>query len=223
MKAVIASILLSFSAPAFCGEMTDDQRREYLTLCFGNKGFNIQVDEADRSSKNFDGQVDDAIRDLPNEMKMEAYRRRQECALELRNSELEQPVDAYINTRDQRYVELYLRTEPIEYTFGILCRRPDILADFRLSQALMGKQASSELIETQLFGKTIRGFSENFDLTDQSLNCKKRRICEVRGRVPVEILTKTIDLYGTPGMQVKVLKGTCAGEAGFVNERFIDY
>ena len=153
----------------------------------------------------------------------------QKCALDVARMDDYDSRQAMINTGDQSSVDLYLTIKPEEYTAAILCKRPDILMNFQLARRLMASGRNVDPTLKGIVNSVLAQLSASIgvnplDLDLDNLSCSEERICEVRGSVPIEVLTDVVSFYkAIPSRQVRVLAGNCEDKVGYVNERFIDF
>jgi hypothetical protein len=121
----------------------------------------------------------------------------------------------------------------MEYARGIICKRPDIRQSLAMGAQLrqLGAGLDPDL-KAQI--DNMFGSSLGLDLEDPttrallevdiaSIDCNVQRICEVRGSVPVQVLSDTMYIFDIPMRQVTVQAGQCEGKNGFVNERFVTF
>ncbi|WP_349369363.1 hypothetical protein [Salinarimonas sp.] len=199
-------------------------RRDYMFLCLlGDLDF-VDRETGERLADEFWNErssrreAPDFLDKLTLDERLRVMERVQACFLQL--SRPASP--ARINPRDARYAELYLDVDPVEYTSGILCERSDIRMQLVFAQQMFGQGGGTPPLLRQLL--ETEGFPVNpFDLDLANLDCSVERICQLRGSVPIEVMSGEAELYGIPARQVRALAGNCEGKVGFVNERFIDF
>ncbi|MEM9431109.1 MAG: hypothetical protein AAGA32_16650, partial [Pseudomonadota bacterium] len=187
----------------------------------------ISVRRADQAGEVVrEADVVSVIEALPPNERLRGSELMKDCRARVDELKTDPPTEARVNAEDASVAELYLNADPQEYTAGILCRRPDIVEQLRLSQKLLGMEPgdtpppmAAQLMEGVNDSLPYEVLSFDFD----ALDCGVERICEVRGSVPITVLSESLSLYGLRARQVAVGAGSCEGKTGFMNERFIDF
>lgn len=212
-------------------ELSSEERRDYIAACLYGK-----IDTYDRELRkegagqlldNFGGSSvevsPDLLETLPDNERLKFLEKGRECILKLADALKSTLVDARFNARNGNYGEIYLTPEQTEITLGIICERPDIQMQLQLGSLLTGGSITPEVIATWvgLTGAQAKDAFRGVDLNN--IDCSKPRICQIRGSVPLETSDLAVDYLGTRLVGVTPLAGSCKGQFGYLNERFIDY
>lgn len=219
-------------------EMDTQTRRDFIAACMFSGG--ISVSGREPTVTDADGSVDidrtvqswvDAF-DKPAD-KLAAGREIRSCIQQILDANSYEKRQSRIVPRDNLYAELALSVDPIRYAEGVVCKRPDIRQHLMIGHQLRQfgqnidpntKSAIDEMVGG-ILGVNMKGSFESalFQVNPATLDCSQERICDVRGSVPVDVLSNTMYVFDIPMRQVEVLAGQCEGKTGFVNERFIDF
>jgi hypothetical protein len=226
--------ILSLAPQALC--MTDEERRDYLAFCmasgtfrFEDPGIRDSISGAVARGGSRSIELEPLFRLFSDSDRLKIIDRVQACAQEIARVSSYQVHQARVNTREQVSADLYLTIRPEEYTAAMLCKRPDILFDFRLAKQLMAGGGGAldpklKVLVDSLLQQTYASIGVNpLTLDFDNLRCEEARLCELRGSIPIEVMSEQIAIYQVPSRQIRVLAGNCQGKVGYVNERFIDF
>lgn len=236
MRTLLATLII-FAASAAQANMDTNTRRDFIAACMFSGGFTVEGDEPLVTEENGNVDVERTVEswidafDAPED-KLSAGREIRACLQQILDANSYATRQSRVETRgDALFAEMALRIDPMEYARGIICKRPDIRQSLEMGAQL--RQLGSGLDPT-LKAQIDSFFGESFglDLEDPttrallevdvtSVDCSVNRICEIRGSVPVEVLSDTMYIFDIPMRQVLVQAGQCEGQQGFVNERFI--
>ncbi|MEP5116189.1 MAG: hypothetical protein ABJQ90_10725, partial [Parasphingorhabdus sp.] len=214
-------------------------RRDFIAACMFSGGFTVEGDEPIVTEENGNVDVERTVEswidafDAPED-KLSAGREIRACLQQILDANSYATRQSRVEARgDALFAEMALTISPVEYARGIICKRPDIRQSLAMGAQLRRLGAG---LNPALKAQIDSFFGESFglDLEDPttrallevdvtSVDCSVDRICEIRGSVPVEVLSDTMYIFDIPMRQVLVHAGQCEGQRGFVNERFISF
>lgn len=232
ITAIISIILTCYSTLSFA-QIDKGTMRDLIAACMINGKFSVQGKEPPITQQNGTVDIERTVKswvnlfDKPSD-KLEAGKQVRECIKDIIAADRTQPTTSRLVPRDDHYAILALSVDPNEYAKGVICSNPDYIRMLQFSNQYRQQLPIEPLLQNsikQVFGNTQESSILKIinNLKSDEIDCSTERICEVRSSVPIQVLTDTINIFGAPMQQVKIMKGPCKDKSGFVNEQFIEY
>ena len=207
---ILLTTFMIFAVSVAQANMDTNTRRDFIAACMFSGGFTVEGDEPLVTEENGSVDVERTVKswidafDAPED-KLLAGKEIRACLQQILDANSYTTRQSLVEARGEAlFAEMALTIDPMEYARGIICKRPEIRQVLALGAQLRqlgaGVDPALKVQIDSFFGLDLADPTTRalLELDVSSVDCSVDRFCEIRGSVPVEVLSDTMFIFDIP-------------------------